>query len=64
MASVTEEKGQRCDMDPREVARYRGGFTSLGNGAEDMAQWLKALDVIPGDPGSFPSTHMVALSNL
>ena len=25
-----------------------------------MAQWLRALDAFPGDPGSSPSTHMAA----
>ncbi|ERE81816.1 hypothetical protein H671_2g7892 [Cricetulus griseus] len=29
-------------------------------GAEEMAQWLKALVTHPDDPGSVPSTHMEA----
>jgi len=27
-----------------------------------MAQWLRALNALPEDPGSIPSTHMVALT--
>ena len=27
-------------------------------GAGEMAQWLRALDALPEDPGSIPSTHM------
>lgn len=28
-------------------------------GAEEMAQWLRALAVLSGDLGSIPSTHIV-----
>jgi hypothetical protein len=29
-------------------------------GAGEMAQWLRALSILPKDPGSIPSTHMAA----
>ena len=29
-------------------------------GPREMVQWLRALAVLPEDPGSIPSTHMVA----
>lgn len=29
-------------------------------GSEEMAQQLRPLDVLPGNLGSVPSTHMVA----
>ena len=32
--------------------------------ADDVAQWLKALAVLPEDLSSIPSTHMVAHSYL
>jgi hypothetical protein len=27
-------------------------------GPEEIAQWLRAMVVLPKDPGSIPSTHM------
>ena len=30
----------------------------------EMAQWLKALAALPGDPGSVPSTYMAAHNHL
>jgi hypothetical protein len=33
-------------------------------GAGEMTQWLKALDALPEDPGSIPSTHMEVHSYL
>ena len=29
-------------------------------GAVEMAQWLRALTVLPEDPGLIPTTHMGA----
>ena len=34
------------------------------SGAGEMAQWLRALSALAEDPGSIPSTHMVAKNPL
>jgi hypothetical protein len=40
-------------------ATYSAISVILG-GAGEMAQWLRALVVLPEDPGSVPSTHCEA----
>jgi hypothetical protein len=33
---------------------------TIKQGAGEMSQWLRVLAALPEDPGSIPSTHMIA----
>ena len=52
--------------DPAQAILNHGKLTFKINylGAGEMAQRLRALAVLPKDPGSIPSTHMAAHSCL
>jgi len=39
-------------------------FKNVVTGAGEMAQWIRALAVLPEDPSSIPSNHMVAHNSL
>jgi hypothetical protein len=40
--------------------RINKRFKNILPGAGEMVQWLRALSVLPKDPGLIPSTHMAA----
>lgn len=42
--------------------RPQAGLQDTIHGPREMAQWLRIMTDLPGDPGSIPSTHMVAHS--
>ena len=45
-------------------ANKDNGIKMPSCGADEMAQWLRALTAPPEDPGSIPSTHMAVCSCL
>jgi hypothetical protein len=46
----------------RETLSQKMGVCGGGEGAEEMAQWLRTLAVLSEDPCSIPNTHMAAHS--
>ena len=47
-------------LSGNNLAKETGDLKKMELEAGEMAQWLRVLAILPEDPGSVPSTHVVA----